>query len=333
MTIDAHLVAIEARLREALAAREGLPDYYGMMQYHMGWLDEQLNSSQVPRGKRLRPLLCLLACEAVGGRPERALPAAASVELVHNFSLIHDDIEDGSATRRHRATVWAVWGLAHGVNCGDGMFARAVLELGRLPERGVSPEQTLTSQRVLLETCVALTEGQYLDITFETQTEVDLDSYLRMIHHKSAALIACSTQLGALVGGASEEVVAHYAQFGEHLGMAFQVIDDILGIWGTEGQTGKSTSSDILNRKKTLPVVYALSDKELRAIYAREKLTERDVARVLAILERKGARAFAEQVAGDYSARAMRSLVEAGQDSPARQALQDLALSLLKRSS
>jgi geranylgeranyl diphosphate synthase type I len=253
--------------------------------------------------------------------------------MVHNFSLIHDDIEDGSTTRRHRTTVWTLWGLAHGVNCGDGMFARAILELSRLPEDGVSLEQALTSQRVLLETCLVLTEGQYLDMTFENQMDVDLDSYLRMIHDKSAALIACSTHLGALLGGAGDEVVAHYAQFGENLGMAFQVIDDILGIWGAEGQTGKSTSTDILTRKKTLPVVYALPDAELQAIYAQDTLTERDVARVVGILERSGARAFAEQVAGDYSAKAMRSLTDAGQDSPARQAIRELALSLLRRTS
>ena len=331
--MERYLPALENELRDGLSCKSDLSSYYGMMQYHMGWLDERLRPVEAPRGKRLRPLLCLLACEAVGGRAECALPAAAAIELLHNFSLIHDDIEDDSETRRHRKTVWKLWGLPHGINSGDGMFAKAILQLCRLSERGVPPERALSAQRIFAQTCVALTEGQYLDMTFETTMDVDLNDYLRMIRGKSAALIACSARIGALLGGADDEVVLAYARFGENLGMAFQVVDDILGIWGSEGRTGKSACTDILTRKKTLPIVYALEDDELRAVYSRKVLTDRDVARVVSILETRGARSFAEDTAREYSEEAMTSLALAGQATPARNAIGELALSLVKRTS
>jgi geranylgeranyl diphosphate synthase type I len=318
-------------MRAALAADGLVAPFYEMMRFHMGWLDEDLRPVQAPAGKRLRPMLCMLVCEAVGGGVEHALPAAAAIELVHNFSLIHDDIEDDSETRRHRTTVWKLWGLPHGINCGDGMYSAALLELARLRERGVPPERALRAQRVLLETCLKLTEGQYLDMEFERQMDVDLDGYLSMIGRKTAALIACATRLGALLGGASEDAIDAYARFGENLGLAFQVIDDILGIWGSERQTGKSAKTDILTRKKTLPVVYVLHDPELRDLYARE-LSEADVAPVLALLDRHQARAYAEQQAEAFSTKALDALKETGQTSPAHESLYGFAESLLKRS-
>jgi geranylgeranyl diphosphate synthase type I len=330
---DRYLPLLEAELKDALPVQGFLSPYYGIMQYHMGWLDADFGLIQALGGKRLRPLLCLLTCEAVGGQIEHALPAAAAIELVHNFTLIHDDIEDHSATRRHRTTVWKLWGIEHGINCGDGMFAAALLRLSRLYERGVPPEQALEAQRALVETCLRLTEGQYMDMTFETQMDVDMGSYLWMIGRKTAALIACSTRLGALLGGASDDVIAAYERFGENLGLAFQVIDDVLGIWGDEIETGKSASSDILTRKKTLPVVYALHDSELRAIYAQESLVDGDVERVLAILERYQSREFAAQKAREYSQQAISALDEAGQATPAHSVMRDYALALLKRSS
>jgi len=329
--LDRFLPMIEKALRDELHCSEEMFPYYGMMQYHMGWLDEHLQPVEAARGKRLRPLLCLLACEAVGGQAEWALPAAAAIELLHNFSLIHDDIEDDSETRRHRTTVWKLWGIAHGINSGDGMFAKAIRLLGQLQERSVGLERALNAQCIFAETCVELTEGQYLDMAFESHMDVDLEGYLEMIRGKSAALIACSVRIGALLGGAEDSVVLAYHQFGENLGLAFQVVDDILGIWGSEKRTGKSACADILTRKKTLPVVYALGDGGLRALYAKKTLTEQDVERVVRILETHGAREFAEGLAGEYSERAMDSLAQAGPETPARKAMRDLASSLLTR--
>ena len=329
---DRYLALIEQEMRDLLAAKGSVPGYYSMMQYHMGWLDERLEPVSGPQGKRLRPVLCLLACEAVGGQVGQALPAAAAVELVHNFSLIHDDIEDQSSTRRHRATVWKLWGEAQAINCGDGMYTAAFLKMSQLQDRGVDAQRVLAAQRVLGETCRSLTEGQYLDMRFEAEAEVELDPYLWMIRCKSAVLIACSTHLGAFLGGADTETVSSYRQFGENLGMAFQVIDDILGIWGAEDVTGKSTATDILSRKKTLPIVYALDDAELRAIYAQETIEACDVARVVDILDRKRARDYAEQLASKYSEQAVRHLRQTGMDSPAHRAIGELAQKLLSRS-
>ena len=318
-------------MRAALGADGLIAPFFAMMRYHMGWLDTDLQPVQAPAGKRLRPLLCMLVCEAVGGQVEHALPAAAAIELVHNFSLIHDDIEDHSEMRRHRTTVWKLWGLPHGINCGDGMFSAALLQLAHLSERGVPPGRALRAQRIMLETCLRLTEGQYLDMEFERRMDVDMDGYLWMIGNKTAALIACATRLGALLGGASESVVDAYGRFGRNLGLAFQVIDDILGIWGQEDETGKSAKSDILTRKKTLPIVYVLQDPELQALYARE-LTEADVDPVLAILERHQAQAYASRQAALFSARALEALQETGQTSAAHESLYEFAESLLKRS-
>jgi geranylgeranyl diphosphate synthase type I len=328
---DRYLPLLEVEMRAALAGDSLSAPFYDMMRYHMGWLDAELRPVQAPSGKRLRPFLCMLICEAVGGQIEHALPAAAAIELVHNFSLIHDDIEDDSETRRHRTTVWKLWGLPHGINCGDGMYSAALLQLALLTERGVPPERALRAQRVMLETCLKLTEGQYLDMEFETRMDVDMDGYMWMIGRKTAALIACAARLGALLGGASESIVDAYARFGENLGLAFQVIDDILGIWGREEETGKSSKTDILTRKKTLPIVYALQDPEMQALYARE-LDEGDVAPVMAILERHQAQAYAVQQAGVFSANALQALQQTGQTSSAHNSLYGFAESLLRRS-
>jgi len=328
---DRYMPLLDAELRDALDGMAALPAHYGMMQYHMGWLDAGLAPVNMAQGKRLRPMLCLLTCEAAGGRIEHALPAAAAIELVHNFSLIHDDIEDGSPLRRHRATVWKQWGLAHGVNCGDGMLSAAFVKLSQLPERGVTSQQALSALRITAEVCLTLTEGQHLDMAFETQMDVTLDRYLSMIDKKTAALIACATHLGALLGGADPGTVTAYARFGQHLGLAFQITDDLLGIWGQEQQMGKAVSADIKARKKTLPIVYALADPQLRACYSRDELMDADVASVVAALERQGAREFTEELASGHTTKAMEYLRQAGVETSARLALSEFAQSLLTR--
>ena len=331
--IGRYLPLLEAELLDALDGMRALPTHYGMMQYHMGWLDASLKPVQSPPGKRLRPILCLLACEAAGGDIEHALPVAAAIELVHNFSLVHDDIEDGSSVRRHRPTVWKLWGLAQGVNCGDGIFAAALVKLSQLTERGVTSQQAVSAFRIVAESCLTLTEGQHMDMAFETQMDVTLDDYLSMIHKKTAALIGCATHLGALLAGADPDTMTAYTRFGEHLGLAFQATDDLLGVWGEEQRMGKSASADILTRKKTLPIVYALGDAELRALYGRPSLAQGDVSQVLAILERRGAREFTEEVARGHSAQALECLRQTGPETPARQALSEFAESLLTRAS
>ena len=280
--------------------------HYQIMQYHMGWLDAELRPVAAPAGKRIRPLLCLLACAAAGGDPGAALPAAAGLELLHNFSLIHDDIEDDSPLRRHRPTTWTIFGLPITCNAGDAMFSLAHTAFYRMEALGVPPATVLAALRRFDEMCVALTEGQFLDMSFEGRLSVTPDDYFRMIAGKTGALLAVAPEIGALVAGAAPATVAAYRRYGAALGLAFQLQDDILGIWGDESATGKSAASDILSKKKSLPVLYALAHEavgaELTALYAGADFTEPDVPAVLrswivparAIRRSIGARATAE---------------------------------------
>lgn len=294
-----YLPLIDDELRAVLASPDGpAAGHFEIMHYHMGWLDASLHPVSAPAGKRIRPLLCLLACAAAGGDPARALPAAAGLELLHNFSLLHDDIEDNSVTRRHRPTAWMIFSMPIACNAGDGMFSLAHLAFYRLGALGVPAQTVMQALRRFDEMCLALTEGQFLDMSFERQMDVAVDDYFRMIAGKTGALLAVAPEIGALIGGASPEAVASYRRYGASLGRAFQLQDDILGIWGNKAATGKSTASDILSKKKTLPVIYALVHKEvgprLAALYGGADFTEADVSAVLALLNEAGALAYVE---------------------------------------
>ncbi|HNU05196.1 MAG TPA: polyprenyl synthetase family protein [Anaerolineae bacterium] len=335
-----YLPLIEAEMRRVIGDAPGVyAGHYGMLRYHMGWVDAQMQPAAVNGGKRIRPVLCLLACEAVGGAGDHALPAAAAVELLHNFSLIHDDVEDDSPTRRHRPTVWALWGAPQAINAGDAMFTLARLALHRLSACSVAPATALEASRIFDHACLRLTEGQYLDMSFESRLDVTVDEYLTMIGGKTAALLGASLELGALLGGADEAGRGHLADFGRSLGLAFQMQDDILGIWGDEVITGKSAASDILTRKKSLPVVYALENPrvggELRARYARPIGAE-DVPAVLELLAEAGAREYTAQAAQVAHRAALAALEASGvliNGNEAGQALLQMAERLLGRQS
>ena len=335
-----YLPALEAEMRSLLTASDpAVARHYALMQYHMGWLDTDLAPADAPSGKRVRPMLCLLACAAAGGDPRRALPAAAGLELLHNFSLIHDDIEDNGLTRHHRPTVWALFGLPLACNAGDAMFSLAHLAFFRLPERGVPAESTLRALQVFDETCVALTEGQFLDMSFESRLDVTVDEYFAMIAGKTGALLGAAPEIGALLAGASPEIAASYRRFGRALGRAFQLQDDLLGIWGDETLTGKSAAGDILSKKKSLPVVYALSGEaagsELRRLYAGPAFGEPDIPVVLGLLQRAGARAYVESRVGDALNEARQALasLEARLEPAAQSSLFELLASLVGRRS
>ena len=248
---------IETEIK-SLVLEEGFP-LYRMMGYHMGWLDEYGEAAEGESGKRIRPTLSLLACEALGGDVKAALPAAAAVELVHNFSLIHDDIQDGNSERHNRPTVWWVWGPAQAINAGDGMHALARLALLRQTGEGMSPERTLKAVGLLDQACLRLCEGQYLDLTYQERVDISQDAYFKMVEGKTAALISCAAELGAVMSSVEEPVERAIAQFGAKLGTAFQIRDDILDLWGQQ-DTGKPLAGDILNKKKSLPIVYAIEN-------------------------------------------------------------------------
>jgi geranylgeranyl diphosphate synthase, type I len=336
----AYLPAVEAEMRSLLTAGDpAVARHYAMLQYHMGWLDTELAPASAPTGKRVRPMLCLLACAAAGGDPQRALPAAAGLELLHNFSLIHDDIEDDSLTRRHRPTVWALFGLPLACNAGDAMFSLAHLAFFRLPERAVPSERALQALQVFDETCLLLTEGQFLDMSFETRVDVTVDEYFAMIAGKTGALLGAAPAVGALVAGAPTEIVVAYQRFGRALGRAFQLQDDVLGIWGDEGLTGKSAASDILSKKKSLPVVYALASQvtgpEMQRRYAGPAFGGSDIPVVLDLLDRAGARSFAEKCIEDALQEARQTLasLEARLEPAAQLPLYELLAALVGRQS
>ncbi|MDA1217318.1 MAG: polyprenyl synthetase family protein [Chloroflexi bacterium] len=259
-----------------------------LLHHHMGW-DAH---APLAAGKRTRALMVLLCAGASGGRWQRALPMAAAVELAHNFSLVHDDIQDESALRRGRPTVWSVWGRAQGINAGDALFAHAHLVLANAVQ--LPPAMRVRALQLLGAACVELTAGQQLDLAFENEARINPEQYLRMAHGKTAALLAAAAEMGALAGGATARVRTHYRQFGAHLGIAFQIRDDVLGIWGTTA-SGKSAASDIESRKKTLPLVYGCSvSPALAAAYRPLAQGGAGTAEIIDLLEQAGARAYAE---------------------------------------
>lgn len=301
---------IEAGLRAAIASAaattprppesaEALASMYGQIEYHLGWRAADLSPEEGPSGKLLRPTLALLAADLAGGREavERALLAAVTIELIHNFSLIHDDIEDGDEARHHRPTVWKVWGQAQAINSGDALYSLARIRLWELPRLGVEPLLVVRLAKLVDRTCLELCEGQHLDMSFERQRDVTEAMYLDMIGRKTAALMSCAAEVGARIGAPEDEALGDYlGVFGRALGLAFQLRDDVLGIWAAE-ELGKSEAGDVRRKKVTLPVIHALAhaaraDREaLAAIYGGSgPATDEQVIQALGILDRSGAR-------------------------------------------
>ena len=335
-TFERYRAEIYAELKSVLAERKS--PLYDMMQYHMGWIDAEGNPTQNSSGKALRPTLCLLACESVGGDYHRALPAATAIELVHNYSLIHDDIQDDDKERRHRPTVWSIWGKPQAINAGTAMRLLANVTLTRLRQHNVSLEKQLRVQHLLDETTLRLLEGQYLDISFESRFDIKVDDYLRMIEGKTAALISCALETGALLGTDDDQTAASFRDIGRNLGLAFQIRDDILGIWGKGENIGKPLGSDILHRKKTLPIVYTLEKTgdtlrmELINIYQNGALNEADIATVLNILESVDAQANAQEMAEKYCTDAVQTIDDILLIPSAKQSLKEMFHFLVERS-
>ena len=304
--LDRLAAQVDEWIRPYVEGRTGpTAPFYQMMAYHLGWTSSTGDplGAAAATGKRLRPALAVLVCEALGGSPDAARGAAVAVELVHNFSLVHDDIQDRSDYRRGRETVWRLWGAPQAINVGDAMFALAQLALvGQTPNPARLPE----ALRRLNQTCLSLVEGQFLDLQLESIASVSFDLYEQMIARKTAALIACACSLGALAADADESTVTACADLGRQLGIAFQFQDDLLGIWGNPRQTGKPIATDILSRKKGLPLVLAMTRatgsprERLGAILSAEQPPDRvSLAAVLEILEQLGVREQAEALVAE----------------------------------
>ena len=357
-TLSRHQQAIDRALRQAMSAESDivppqsdvvLEPFYGQMQYHLGWVDRNFAATIAHPGKLLRPTLLLLAYEISGvwglvndttnssdqtlPYLRRALFAAAAIELTHNCTLIHDDIEDGDRERRHRPTVWNLWGIPHATNTGDGLFTLARLTLWRVVDEGVEREISARLGALLDRTCLAIFEGQYLDMSFEQRLDISLSMYLGMIHRKTAALMACASEMGGHLGTRDAETIRSLRRFGWVLGTAFQVRDDLLGVWEAE-ELGKSPAGDLYRRKKTLPVIHALAhanehDKDLlHKIYQQEApVTPEQVEDILAIFARTQSRTYCQRFLAQQCKEAHAALADIPRrnDSVAVRAFHDMA--------
>lgn len=326
------LTELDAAMRQVVARiPDSVPGFGVMLHYALGWTDADGQPYHHPTGKRIRPMLLLLCAEAAGGRWQTALPAAAAVELLHNFSLIHDDIQDNSPLRHKRPTVWKIWGVANAINAGDALFSLSHCALENLDET-LKPVTRLRLQSIFNATTLELTRGQHLDMRFEHQSSVSVTDYISMIAGKSAALVAACAEMGALVGSEDPAIAARYAEFGLNLGIAFQIRDDILGIWGDPNVTGKSAATDILSRKKSLPVLYGLSHSpELDMIYRRETFGDAEVQEAVALLDRLEVRAYTQEQESRYYHQALDALHSARPQGTAAEQLLRLVDTLFER--
>lgn len=313
------------------------PMLWEIVDYQFGWDLADPQARQRVSGKRIRPLLMALVAQAISGAYRHVLAAGAALEMIHNFTLIHDDVMDKSPERRHRPAVWTRWGANQAINAGDGLYALANLASARLLRSGASPVKVVRVFEGLSRACLNTAEGQMLDIDFETREDVSPDDYITMITNKSATLIEFAALAGALLSTDDEDMIAAYARFARHLGIAFQVRDDYLGVWGDKAQTGKSTTSDIREKKKSYPVLIAFAQASttdraaLRQIYAQEKLSDHDVEAVLAILARCDAATHTDSVTGQYFDHAMHYLDSTGVQNDTQTLIQHYATFLIHR--
>ena len=303
--------------------------FHEMLTYHMGWTGE--GAGPEATGKRIRPLMVLLTAAACGADWQKALPAAAAVELVHNFSLVHDDIQDNSPKRRRRDTTWVKWGAPMAINAGDALFVlsnQAIIDL----KNYYPADAVVKVAEILHNTCLDLTRGQFLDMSYEERTDLKVEDYWPMISGKTAALLSACCQIGAVLGGADGEKEEAYQAFGHYLGLAFQVQDDILGIWGDEKVTGKSVASDLVEGKNSLPVLIGLGKKRKFAErWAKGPIQLEEVEEVARLLASEGGYGEAKEASIQMTDMAINSLREADPQGEAGEALFELTNKLLNR--
>jgi geranylgeranyl diphosphate synthase type I len=315
--------AIQPAMRAAVDSLS--PPIRRVAAYHLGWTDQYDQPVNAATGKAVRPALTLLTAQASGGGTEAAIPAAAAIELVHNFSLLHDDVMDGDTSRRHRPTAWTVFGTSEAILTGDALLALALRVLAE--SHPAVSEQTAPLTKAVLD----LITGQGADLAFEDRDTVEFDEYLDMANGKTAALIACACTLGALTAGAPSELVGHLRRFGAHLGTTFQFVDDMLGIWGDPAVTGKPVHSDLRSRKRTLPVITALNSgtragAELATLYdGQQAPTDDDLAHAAHLIDTAGGRVRCHTLADEHLGQALHHLREGAQTPQAAKELEALA--------
>lgn len=307
---------VKTRIRAAVPSSDS--GFFKLLRYHLGWEDLQGNPANEDSGKALRPVLCLMACDLAGGDWRSALPAAAALELVHNFSLIHDDIQDGDTTRRGRPTLWSARGMPAAVAAGNAMRVIADQTLTTLTESGLPAEAAVSAAMELTQRYLEMIEGQYMDMSFEQAERVLVDEYMDMIGRKTGALIESAMYLGALVASGDPARARAFGDCGRKLGLAFQVRDDYLGVWGNPNATGKAVGADIRRKKKALPMVYMLehaTEEDLQWVtpaLAEQEVSGENVDRMLALLDRLEARLYVQRVAESQAEDALGAVTTLG---------------------
>jgi geranylgeranyl diphosphate synthase type I len=318
---------LDAPMRGAVRRLE--PSVRNVAAYHFGWVDADGSEGDAPRGKAIRGALAVLSAKAASAPASVGIPGALAVEFVHNFSLLHDDVMDGDTERRHRSTAWTVFGSSAAILAGDALLALAFETL-----LDVDPVRAQPAQRSLAAATQHLIVGQVGDLEFERRLDVTLDECLEMAAGKTASLMACSASIGAHLAGAPAAVVQALDIFGYELGLAFQLVDDLLGIWGASASTGKPVGADLRARKNSLPVVAAMNSgsaagDELRSLYGSGSLhpdaDDDAVARATALVDEAGGRTWAVEESERRLAHACEALTRADLDPPTTQLLEQIA--------
>jgi geranylgeranyl diphosphate synthase, type I len=308
--LERHRAVISTALRAAVQRLS--PSVRQAVSYHLGWQDADGKETKGDGGKAIRPAIVLLAAEGVGAEPEAGVPGAVALELVHNFSLIHDDVMDGDEQRRHRPTVWALFGVGQAIVAGDAMLtlAHELLLEGACPRR-------LAAAAELSRATAEMIRGQCDDLSFEDRTDMTIDDGLTMSVRKTGALLGCAAALGGQLAGAEEDQVAALRGYGRELGIAFQAIDDVLGIWGDPAVTGKPAANDLRRGKKSLPVLHALrlstptAERELTALLLSGELANGKLDEAMCLLEDAGSRGWTLRLADRHLDHALTHLERA----------------------
>ena len=315
-------------LERVNAAIENLP--YPAQPAH---LYEPISYTMALGGKRIRPVLVLMACEAVGGDIEKAIMPAVGLEMYHNFTLLHDDVMDKADIRRGKPTVHVKWDDNTAILSGDAMLTMATQLIARA-DAAVMPQVMELFNRTAME----IYEGQQYDMDFESRGDVTVEEYIAMIRLNTSVLLGCACKMGALIGGADEATAQRFYEIGENLGLAFQLQDDMLDVWGDEATFGKAIGGDIMNNKKTFLLINACQratdDNRIElALWLNTENASRavKVPAVTAIYERLGLKELSEAEIAKYNDKAMAAVFETAVDEPAKKAFIDLISRLVKR--
>jgi len=278
-------------------------------------------------GKRLRPSMLLLAAEAAGGEASSLAPAAVSIELVHNFTLIHDDIMDNADVRRGRPAVHKIWGQSGAILAGDTLYSKAFQVLGMTP---ASPERVMGAMNMLSRTCTEICEGQWLDMEFESRDRVAEEEYMEMIEKKTGVLYGASAGMGAILVGASPEVVGAMDEFGRLTGMGFQLQDDVIDLLTPVGVSGKRQGGDLIEGKKTLIMIHAFANDVVVPVFGKKDASAEEISQSISILQESGSIDYARSRAEEMVVRGKRAL-DVLPSSPAKETMLQLADYMIKR--